>query len=1031
METGSHVRLKSNPGRVGVIIGEPTVRAGRKKFRIQFPDGASWHGESQIEKVEEDQSDPIELFRKGRLGQAHDLRSNLTYLRLNGRLANLIYSMETTNTDFYPYQFKPVLNFLDSPSNSILIADEVGLGKTIEAGLIWTELRSRFDAKRLMVICPAMLRDKWSDELSTRFGIRPEILDSSDTLKKLKKSKGEAFSIIASMQGLRPRKKWNDDEEPPLGASSELARFLEGIAYQEPLIDLLIIDEAHYMRNQESMTACVGQLFRRVSEHTVLLSATPVNLKSRDLYQLLHLVDEDTFNQPRVFDDILEANEPLISAKDAVLSNELSKEEFIKLMEKARAHYLLNRSKQLQELIESPPSGDQLRDNKFRSKLADRLEKLNLLNHSITRTRKREVNEWRVTREAVSEYIPLSDIEREFYNQVTNIITEYSLDSDVPNGFLLATPQRQIVSSMPAALKSWQDKKMQYEEFLYEDIGVEEVENIELGPLVQELVSISGDLVTYDDLYNADSKYFRLREMLLSYFHKHKDEKIILFSYFRPTLIYLYERLLKDGVVSTILMGGMKVNKQEFIQDFKEDKASKVLLSSEVASEGVDLQFCRVIINYDLPWNPMKVEQRIGRIDRIGQKSDKITIWNLFYEDTIDARIYVRLFNRLGIFEKSLGGLESVIGDEIKKLTSDLMSKKMSIEQQNLRIGQTQQALENIKKHEEQLEEQATNLVAHGGYILNQVKAAKDLNRIISANDLYVYVRDFMANYYPGCEFRQVSERELLFELKLSAEAKVDLDGFLKKKSLYGQTRLAGNNNRSISCLFKNKTAGQVVVGKPEVISQFHPLIRFIGQATRNKNVVFHQAVGIKLDRAHCPELPKGVYCFYIQLWSIEALRDIEKLYFCVNPLDGTSIEVDSEMAEKLITQATIFGKDWVEARNTIDLTLASQRIEDCMGATEIEYDLYVHEIQNENEDRAVLQESTLELHKTRQLEMLEGVMQKHRLYGNKRKALIAATEGKIDALCGRIEVKKIEINNRRKIKHHYKDICLGVIQVC
>ena len=78
----------------------------------------------------------------------------------SGRLANLIYSMETTNTDFYPYQFKPIINFLNSPGKGILIADEVGLGKTIEAGLIWTELRSRFDTRRLLVLCPAMLRNK-------------------------------------------------------------------------------------------------------------------------------------------------------------------------------------------------------------------------------------------------------------------------------------------------------------------------------------------------------------------------------------------------------------------------------------------------------------------------------------------------------------------------------------------------------------------------------------------------------------------------------------------------------------------------------------------------------------------------------------------------------------------------------------------------------------------------------------------------------------------------------------------------------
>src|SRR5690606_10948814 len=109
---------------------------------------------------------PLDMLESRRLGRPIDLRRTLTHVKLSGRLANVIYSMEATNTDFYAYQFKPVLKILESPSNGILIADEVGLGKTIEAGLIWTELRSRFDMRRLLVLCPAALREKWRRELS-------------------------------------------------------------------------------------------------------------------------------------------------------------------------------------------------------------------------------------------------------------------------------------------------------------------------------------------------------------------------------------------------------------------------------------------------------------------------------------------------------------------------------------------------------------------------------------------------------------------------------------------------------------------------------------------------------------------------------------------------------------------------------------------------------------------------------------------------------------------------------------------------
>ena len=126
--------------------------------------------------MEDGHDDAYELLTRSRFGRAADLRRSLTFLHLSGRLANLVYSMETTNVDFYAYQYKPVLSFLESPSNGLLIADEVGLAKTIEAGLIWTELRARYDARRLVVFCPAMLREKWRDELRERFGVDAVII---------------------------------------------------------------------------------------------------------------------------------------------------------------------------------------------------------------------------------------------------------------------------------------------------------------------------------------------------------------------------------------------------------------------------------------------------------------------------------------------------------------------------------------------------------------------------------------------------------------------------------------------------------------------------------------------------------------------------------------------------------------------------------------------------------------------------------------------------------------------------------------
>ena len=138
---------------------------------------------------------------------------------------------------------------------------------------------------------------------------------------------------------------------------------------------------------------------------------------------------------------------------------------------------------------------------------------------------------------------------------------------------------------------------------------------------------------------------------MLDFLKAHPDEKVILFTAFRATAIYLVDRLNKAGIPSTLVWGNMSRPKQEIIDNFREDQKLKVLVFlPEVAAEGVDLQFCHVLVNYDMPWNPMRVEQRIGRIDRLGQEADLLHIWNLYFQDTIDDRIVVRLMGSFAHF---------------------------------------------------------------------------------------------------------------------------------------------------------------------------------------------------------------------------------------------------------------------------------------------------------------------------------------------------------------------------------------------
>ncbi len=1035
--SGKLVRLKSDPGRHGVLTGRLRERRGTQRAQVRFMDGtSSYVPEDQIEPVGDDPQDPLDLLQAGRLGTASDLRRTLTHVRLTGRLANVIYSMDTTGTDFYAYQFKPVVKLLNSASTGILIADEVGLGKTIEAGLIWTELRSRFDFRRIFVLCPAVLREKWQRELNQRFGVSADILKAPEALTRLQRAAEEGptsqFAIIASMQGLRPRRGWEDHDPAELRNSSAFARFLSDRGHEEPLVDLAVIDEAHYLRNPKAMTTALGHLLRNVSHYMLLLSATPIHLRSRDLFQLVNLLDPDTFDHPQAFDDILDANAPLVRLRDAVVTGQATPESLASGIDEARRHSLLRGNRQLESIRSQLPTVHRLRDPHYVSELAYRLETANLLGHVVTRTRKRDVTEWRVVRDVKAEAIPLSDLEQEFYQTVTNVVREYCARREAHEGFLLVMPQRQMSSSMPAALQYWRERQAVNPADLYEDLGIDEstddIARNDPGPLVQELIARVDELGDLDLLRKHDSKYRRLRECLRAFFSSNCNQKVIIFSYFRNTLAYLRERLMADGVQCVVLQGGMD-DPDAVIREFRDREGPIVLLSSEVGSEGIDLQFAWAVINYDLPWNPMRVEQRIGRVDRLGQQSPKVVVWNLFCEGTIDARIYRRLFERLEIFTHALGPLEAVLGDRIRDLTMELLRNQLTPQEEEERIEQTRRALENIQREEEILEENAAHLVAYGDYILNHVKAARELHRRIDGRDIQTYVLDFFKLRYPGCEFRQIADDAPDFEISLSNEAKHTLEAYLKEQRLEGQTQLTRNDLRTVACRFENSAIPRRT-GRVEIISQFHPVVRFTGHEIAGSGEYFHPAIAARVSVSAVPEsVREGVYVFSVQRWSLRGLQDIERIYFAAARLSTAPQSVHPDLAEQLVVATAVNGMEWLGAEEQVELGDAVQIAnDDCLANSDEAFEDYVRETQDKNDDRADVQERTLDKHYTNQMRRLEETREKHERLG--RTGLTRATEGRMRALTNRVERKRMDITDRRQVTSRKDEICVGLIEV-
>ena len=1023
---GTHVRLVNDPLRIGVTIEDnPICRRGRCLYKVQFPDIVERIPETELERVPESRTDPLDLLEDGKLGTPDDLRRALIHKRMTGALADIIYSMEATNTTFYAYQFKPVTKILQTPANGLLIADEVGLGKTIEAGLIWTELRARFNYNRLLVVCPASLCEKWRDELATRIGVSATICNLSRVHESLrdKQSARRGFALIASMQGLRQRR--NMDSGSNTSNTLNFYEFLKQKEGTETLIDAVIIDEAHHMRNSETATHKIGHLLRSVSEYAILLTATPVHNRNSDLFSLLKLIDPDMFEKSEYFKEILQANEPLIRARDQLLSDNPSRSEIVSALDQAMQNPLLEHSEQLTTLLEQFKESD-VTQLPTRLEFAYRLEMVNLLSHTITRTRKHEVLEERVIREPISVPVSMTPTEERFYELVTEIVTDYALSRDISESFLQVTPQQQMASCMPGALKSWQDKRLMRDEQSDHWSVDPNQDKIDLGPLESELVNRATELCEYDELFDADSKYVALKKILTDYFSKHSDAKIIVFSTFRATVAYLSSRLSRDGMATIMLRGGDRTSKHDVLKRFASPEGPQVLLSTEVGGEGLDLQFCWAIINYDLPWNPMRLEQRIGRIDRLGQLSDKVSIRNLFYDGTIESRIYRRLYEKLDLCRRALGDLEPVLGEKLSELSRELLTSRLSPEEQERRIDQTARAIEERRAEESRLEAEAANLVAYGEYILKEIHAARDLQRWISGEDLRFYVMNCLNFCFPNYRLKAINVSKREYMLLLPPKARHELREFIKTHRLFDQTMLH-QTVTPIHCQFDNRSFGDDRDVR-EIISQFHPLTRFAGHKLSQYTSQMRPAVAIKVSRSDVPDkFSAGLYLFAVSLWSIKGIRHRERLSYATLKVTNPTNVFGNSDGEALAATCMTMGKSWTEVHSSCDLVHLYYIANEILFADlEIRYDQFVANERALNRDRTEILEQNL---RRRFARLEKGIIKKLEDDRSSGQAnLIPADEGRLKALRRRFDDQIERISQDRRVVHRSQDIAIAVV---
>ena len=1033
IQVGLRVRVIDAPGRQGIVVAVPRDIDGRWFVRVNFNGVVSNTPLEYLEALPSER-DAISELDGGYFQGPESLRRNLLHEKLNGRLTEVIYSMDASKTNFLAYQFKPVLRLLESPTNSLLIADEVGLGKTIEAGLIWTELRAREAARTLLVVCPPHLVTKWRVELKTRFGVDADHANAAQVLEKLSEAArhdGPGFALVASYHGLRPPSNLGAGNQGP---GAELARAFDKWGdTAEPFLDLLIMDEAAIMRNESSQISKLGALLAPIAKHKVYLSATPLHTRSDNLHTLLRRLDPDTFADKHTFDAILEANEPLVALRRTILSGQSTQQDLLSKIDAALQSPLLVGNNTLASLRTRVLETDNLTDPRLRADLAYQSERANLLSNIVTRSRKREVEQNPVFRVVNTLKVTLTAAEQSFYDEVTEMVHRYAEERDITAGFLTVMPQRQVASCMAAACLRLQGGNA---EDGSDESSPDSVLDARLwdrpmhpaGPLVQSLRERLAGRHSAQGLRRHDSKYEKFRDAIFEYWAAHPGQKIVLFAYFKPTLYYIAERLREEGIPSLMLTGDETGDKQAIVDEFAKPGSAKILLSSEVGGEGLDLQFASVLVNYDLPWNPMVVEQRIGRIHRIGQQADCIVVINLICAGTVDERIYDRLYDRLDLFQRTLGDLEAVIGPVINDLTSELLSHRLSSSMQTERIEAVAVALELRIRQEEDLERNASVLTAYGDFVINQIAAAHQRGDWIKGDDLETYVRGFFNNSFPATRIQGLDPEHRLFELELDPTAIHEFDAYLAHQRLRGETRLATPGRRKV--IFDHR---MFVKAPPqtEIIHQAHPLIRFISHHLRTHHAVQPVAVAAEIPAHLRPErIPPGLYAFLSQRWSVEGMRSYDRLRHEVVSLESSQPLPEDSDASSLVEIAAALGEPAFAPPMPGDEILAtlSSLVTDLEGKAMRAFNRFLTRCEQENEDRQQIQLRGLEGFEARRSDALAGVRSGHVAAG--RGNLIAATEGQLDALRRKCAQQRHKIQQNQTRSDGPVTLAAGIILV-
>lgn len=834
--------------------------------------------------------------------------SILTFHRLKKPPSRIANSFATAKTDFYPYQFKPLLKFLDHPGKRILIADEVGLGKTIEAGYILKELQAHQIVERVLVLVPSRLRKKWKKELKERFDESFELINGNDLVlaaERIKKGKEpEPFKWIVSYESAR---------------TTAIRQALEET--QIP-IDILIADEAHWMRNTETQQHKVGNALCRCSDICVFLSATPVHNNFSDLFQLFRLLSPEEFSEWEVFQNQIKSNALIFKVHNVLREAPPNYDKAHDLLEKYRSSYhsdMLLESEFYKSIIQR--IDEKVVDRKGLIELQRDISHLSPIGHILTRTKKTEALEYSPKREANWIPINLTPTEAKIYNSVESLCKITGLGGESNWGFQMSllTAYRITASCLPASLDYFKEKLEQnddstisdeLEEYAEDDnTKAEESSSIWKGASRKHFENISE---MYQELNGVDTKYQTLQEALYGIWEEDKkakktNRKVVIFSYFPRTLNYLAKRLTRNGISNVKIHGKVKVRDREaLIDDFLDSDDIQVLLTSDVGGEGIDLQKASVLINYDLPWNPMVVEQRIGRIDRIGQKSPRIVIINLIVKNSVEEKVLQRLLNKIEIFRMSIGEPDPIIGEEIERLTSKALRGEFSEDELERELQRQGDALEKQIHEARNMLTQVDKLLAADQSLIDEINSLIGERQIPSEDEVLIFLNKYLAKNYSGIQIPKAATDKVV---------KVDLRGQLAIDIENASTEIEGN----VAYFARKIQNGPVeitlsrTVGyrhpQTETIHFKHPLVQYAVKEFDKSDESIQAAFSLALRRGS-KELKNGLYGFVIVFLEIESRRPNRKMLSIFLYINSNEIIEDQDITLPLTLSMLKDGED-------------------------------------------------------------------------------------------------------------------------